>query len=328
MWSVRGFLWLVLLTFCLAGCAEPPALRTNSWRFVVVGDLHLSETRTTVANQLVAAMRGDDPSLVLITGDLVEGGSLTADQIQGQLDTFLEVMAPLTGDGIPVYPVRGNREAGMTDGVRLWNAAFSGIAALPANGPEGETGLTYAVARHNALFIGLDAYVNRRRVNQAWLDVQLAANVRPHVFVFAHPAAFKSSHADILDDFPEDRNALWRSLSAAGARLYFCGHDHFFDLTRIDDGDGDPGNDVFQVVTGTGGAWIVSSFDFDGPNEPYTPVPLLHGAEFGYLLVEISGTGDLDREVLLTWKKRVVDPFSGAVTFVPALRFRYTASPS
>ncbi|MBU1411065.1 hypothetical protein KKC22_06050, partial [Myxococcota bacterium] len=103
---------------------------------------------------------------------------------------------------------------------------------------------------------------------------------------------------------------------------------HFFDLTRIDDGDGDPGNDVFQVVTGTGGAWIVSSFDFDGPNEPYTPVPLLHGAEFGYLLVEISGTGDLDREVLLTWKKRVVDPFSGAVTFVPALRFRYTASPS
>jgi hypothetical protein len=41
-WSAGGIFWSALLILWLAGCAEPPALRTNSWRFIVVGDLHLS----------------------------------------------------------------------------------------------------------------------------------------------------------------------------------------------------------------------------------------------------------------------------------------------
>ena len=39
-----------------------------------------------------------------------------------------------------------------------------------ASVPEGEAGLTYSVTAKNALFVGLDEYVNLHRVNQAWLD--------------------------------------------------------------------------------------------------------------------------------------------------------------
>jgi hypothetical protein len=315
---------LLLSTVPLVACEPSPALRTNPWRFVVVGDLHLTPANTTVADQLVAAMRREDPELVLITGDLVQGGGLSEELIQAQLDAFLAVFAPLTGDGIPVYPVRGNREHGMTDGERLWHAAFTG--ALPRNGPDGERGLTYAVSHRNALFLALDVYVTRHRVNQPWVDLQLAANRRPHVFAFAHEPAFRTLHNDCLDDHPDERNAFWRSLSDAGARMYFCGHDHFFNVARVDDDDGAPDNELFQVIVGTGGAYLADGFSYSGDNAPYPPVEVLHEAAYGYLLVEISGAGDHDLDVTLTWKRRVIDPFTGAVSFFPAWHLR-TRSP-
>jgi len=75
---------------------------------------------------------------------------------------------------------------------------------------------TFAVAHENALFIGLDNYVTPHRVNQAWLDQQLAANPRPHVFAFGHEPAFAVRHSDCLDDYPAARDAFLASLTDAG----------------------------------------------------------------------------------------------------------------
>jgi hypothetical protein len=61
------------------------------------------------------------------------------------------------------------------------------------------------------------------------VDQELNSNSNNHLFVFGHEAAFKVFHADCLDDSVSARNTFWNSLKTAGARVYFCGHDHFLD---------------------------------------------------------------------------------------------------
>jgi hypothetical protein len=194
----------------------------------------------------------------------------------------------------------------------------------------GETGLTYSFTSRNALFVGLDEYVDLHRVNQDWLDAQLdaqlAADTAPHVFVFGHEPAFKAFHSDCLGSYPADRNVFWSSLASAGARVTFAGHDHFFDALRIDDGDGNADDDLLQLIVGSGGGSLFTSSPYNGNNAPYSPVPLHHDVAYGYLLVEVSGDGEGDLDLTLTWKHRTVDSATGAVTYVPAKVIRTSAT--
>lgn len=305
-----------------------PSAGVQTWRFAMVGDTHVTATQKAIPAELVTAILADAPKALLVAGDLVEGGSgATATQLEQQLTAFLSVMAPLKAAGIGVYPIRGNHEADVPNNLSAWNKVFSGGEALPANGPSGEMNLSYAFTLNNALFIGLDDYVNLHRVNQGWLDAQLSANTRPHVFVFGHEAAFKTRHDDILDDYPTERTAFWQSLTRAGARTYLCGHDHFADVARLDEGDGNAANDAYQVTVGSGGGDLFTQYQYNGDNGPFTPIGVFHDAStYGYLLVELSGTSDTDLGVTLTWKKRSQDPATGSVSYVPAYTFSYTAA--
>ncbi len=279
------------------------------WRFAVLGDTHVTAGQTAIPAEIVAALRQDGVSFVLVAGDLVEAGrGASLDQYRSQLLTWQNVFAPLYAAGIGVYPVRGNHEADVPGGLDTWKAVFSGSYAPPSNGPAGEEGLTYSLAFHNARIIALDEYVDIHRVNQAWLAARLAADpAHPHLFVFGHEPAFKVFHTDCLGTYPDSRNVFWASLGAAGARVYFSGHDHFFDTARIDDGDGQPGNDLYQIVAGTGGGDFFTQYRYNGTNAPYTPEGLSHEAQYGYVLVEVSGTNATDLDVTLTWKHRTVE---------------------
>lgn len=298
-----------------------PAPGTASpWRFAVVGDTHVPSS--TLLADLVPALVKEGVKLVLVPGDLVEAGAAaSASTFATQLATWKALVAPLRTAGISVYPVRGNHEADANRSVDTWNAAFSGDWALPGNGPATEANLTYSFTFENALFLGLDQYASLHRVNQGWLEAQLAANTtRPHVFVFGHEPAFKVFHADGLDDFPTERDAFWKSLNAAGARFYFCGHDHFFDAARIDDGDGRTDNDLVQVVTGTGGGTLFGTYRYNGANGTSTPTGLHHAMANGYTLVEVSGTGSADLEQTLTFKQRGADG-----SYTPVYTYRTSA---
>ena len=316
---------VLLAALILAGPAAGAA--PVPWRFAVVADTHVAPGATAIPGEVVAAALADAAELVLVPGDVVQAGRrVSQDELRAQLDLFRAVVAPLAAAGIPVYPVRGNHESDARDGLALWDEAFSGAAALPSNGPAGEVNLTYSFVHRNALFVGLDEYVGLHGVNQAWLDGQLAGNDRPHVFVFGHEPAFKAFHEDGLDDYPGERDAFWQSLARGGARVYLCGHDHFFDVARIDDGDGDEGNDLYQAIVGTGGGELFTRHSYDGDNSAYTPRALYHEAQHGYLLVEVGGAGGGDLGVTLTWKRRVVDPATGAASYVPAWSSGWSAA--
>jgi hypothetical protein len=180
---------------------------------------------------------------------------------------------------------------------------------------------TYAVYYSNAVVLVLNHYVwtNKLVANQRWVDAVLATNIQPHVFALGHTAAFSVQHTDCLGFYPELRNALWRSLISAGLRMFFCGHDHFYDHARIDDGDGDPDNDGHQFVVGTGGAAFYPDSTYDSDNGPWKPTRVFHEENYGYVLVDVDGD-----TVNCTWKRRagpgVFEP--GGDEFTYALRPR------
>lgn len=247
-------------------------------------------------------------------------------RLEKELLLFRNTMEPIYGKDIPVYCVRGNHSATQRypdhpgypdhrpiwpDTKKIWDKVMSGKYANPDNGPEREKNVTFSVVHQNAMVLGLDLYTPNldsaanpdgsypkdacRRVNQSWLDEQLKIN-KEHVFVFTHEPAFKVQHNDCMHgdisygaDFSVYRNQFWESISSAGARVYFCGHDHGYDHARIDDGDGKFDNDIHQLVVGTAGAGVNISPEYNGYNAPYTPIQQEHAAKFGYVLVEING---------------------------------------
>jgi hypothetical protein len=67
----------------------------------------------------------------------------------------------------------------------------------------------------------------------------------------------------------------------------------------IRDEDGDPSNDIHQVIVGTASS-LHRNGTFDGDNGSWTPDSIFHAKENGYILVEIK-----DDDVQLTWKHRI-----------------------
>ncbi len=289
------FISFLFAVVSLAGCAEP------RWKFIVTGDSRDGDNgvNTTILGELAAEVVKRQVDLVLLSGDLVNG-YVDQTALESQFNTWRNTMQPVYDAGIGVYVVRGNHDVGKPAGVTAWNNVFKDEFSMPDNGPAGQKNLTYSVTHKNALIIGLDQYIKHRRVNQAWLDTQLAANTNPHIFVFGHEPAFKLLHEDCLDDYPAERDAFWASIEKAGGRTYFCGHDHFYNHARIDD-NGDPGNDIHQYLVGTAGAPLYGfSGNYDGDNTDYTAENIYHAKEYGYVLVEIAGL-----DVTLTWIERV-----------------------
>lgn len=275
--------WRLPATLCLlwAGCLATPA-HAQRWKFVVFGDTigldNPTQINTNILGELAQAIAGVQPDLVLFAGDFATYPSLERYQL------WTNIFAPVLNAGIPVYPTLGNHDI---DDPASFTNVFGSL--LPTNGPPGEPG-TYAVTHANGLFLLLSEFVPGReyRVNQGFVDAVLATNTQPHVFALGHVPAFKLYHSGTLGDYPDARSQLWNGLSNAHARFYFCGHDHFYDRTRLDDGDGNPENDLQQVIVGTGGAIQYPDGIFDGTNGIWAPVRRYHTNGFGFVSVEIE----------------------------------------
>jgi len=298
---------------------ETAAGGAESLRFVVTADTQGSDgngVNSTVLAEIVQATISEGADFIIVAGDLVDGSSGQG-TFESQLLHWRDIMQPLYDANVDVYPVRGNHDTGgnpKTD----WDNVFTGEYALPDNGPSGEKNVTYSFTHENAFIVGLDQYTNIHRINQAWLDEQLGSNTKPHVFVFGHEPAFKLFHWDCLGEYPDERDIFWNSIVAAGARVYFCGHDHSYDHARIDEHDGNPNNDVHQFVALGGGDLFYTGGLYDGDNGSWTPRRLDHAdCVRGYILVEIDGA-----DATLSWKRR-----TGVGEFEVGDVFSYTAGP-
>jgi fibronectin type 3 domain-containing protein len=279
---LRKVLPTLLCGLVILASSGPAFAQTTKWKFIAVGDTRGTGSpdiiNTPILTELASEIVAQGAQFVLMPGDLVSSGSLAGFQ------AWKSIMAPVYQAGIRVYPVMGNHD---TADAPAYLQVFG--PDLPANGPAGEVGRTYAFSWDNVLILGLDTELNVGRVNQSWVDGILAANSFPHIFVMGHRPAFKANHTDCLDDYPTERDAFWNSLKRAGATSYFCGHDHFYDHARVDDGDGNPNNDVHQLIVGCGGAPFHTTYAYDGVNTSWLPLNLYHEVQYGYTVVEVDG---------------------------------------
>lgn len=326
-----NFLWafLLFLFLVLPGMSRPVAgasLEASSaaWKFAVISDTQDNNkgksNKTCLNNQVVQAISEDiaqeRPDFVFVTGDLVNGWFRNGGtDYQTQYAKWKAALAPVYHAGIRVYPIRGNHDSGPerlalpplpahleppADTIEVLKKAFQTAFTepyIPKNGPAGEEGLTYSFIHKNAFIVGIDQYtVGQHKVNQAWLDRTLAENRQPHVFIFGHEPAFGAGHPDNLAFFPQERNLFWNSIGKAGAKIYFCGHDHFFNRAVISDQAGNP---IRQIIAGTGGGplkpWSGVYKDNDGVKGEYH-----NGDHHGYLLVTVDGP-----QVTVAWKALV-----------------------
>lgn len=259
------------MPLCLFLLASPAV--ASVWRFAVVGDtrgdgLNTPANRwvnTPVLAAMAKAISNDCPELVLIAGDLIYGdpASSSSTNMAAQFALWTNAMAPVYQAGIPVYPVRGNHDSYGDNA--LGTAFLTAFTNTPRNGPTGEVGLTYSFTHKNAFFAALDQYCTAHTVNQAWLTNQLALNTKTHVFTFGHEPAVQVMHSSCLAENRTARDAFINSLTDAGGRLYFCGHDHFYDHAIV---TAPNGLSFRQLVVGSGGA---PGYSWSG----------VYGADFG-----------------------------------------------
>jgi hypothetical protein len=302
----------LLCTFCFSSMTFAD---TTHWRFTVASDSHVtnSESSGVMLGKIAQSILKDNVDLTLWGGDIVDASVWTNDGFASQLRAWRNVLAPIYDAGIGVYPVRGNHGSFFTPG---WQSVFSD---LPDNGPEDEKYATYSFSHNGAFFVGLDQWGSHPyRVNQTWLDAQFAANTSPLVFVFGHTPAYSVYHGDCLDDYPAQRDAFIDSIAAEGGRTYFCGHDHSYNHAEIDS-DGNPDNDIHQIVVGSAGTKIYPWYGtYNGNNSGDTVSRIYSESNQGYVLVDVNGL-----DVTMTWK--AYDPLTDS--FVARDQWGYTAVP-
>jgi len=343
---LAAFLLVILPATCLAQSSG--SLTEKPWKFIVTCDSRgsVNGIQPIVLSELVTEILSEGVDFLLFPGDLVAGyASIGPAGFEDELRTWVQMMDPVYNAGIGVYVSRGNHEIMDVWGYSIrpdidpednhatrWLNVFGNDLypkqKLPDNGPEFEKYMTYAVTHKNAFIVSLDQYAGINHddihmVNQEWLDAQLAANTKPHIFIAGHEPAFRAMHADCLDNRQAERDAFWASIRNAGGRTYFTGHDHFYDHARIDDGDGNPDNNVHQYIIGTGGAYPYTwSPPYSGNNSYYTVEQLSHAENYGYVLVEVDG-----HNVTLTWMERHTADLGIPGIYQPDEVWSYTVRP-
>lgn len=322
----------ILILLCVSflicpRCGRGDAGRVPLWRFAVISDTqgdrrdgkNKSCINDEVLNRIASDIVRERPDLVLVSGDLVNGWLHNRGTgYESQYAGWKKAMKPVFEAGIMVFAVRGNHDSGPErivlpplpphlepppGSLALLEKEFRSAVIrpyTPMNGPEGENGLTYSFVHKNAFIIGLDQFSGRQhRVNQEWLERQLQANKQVHLFVFGHEPAFEADHRDNLSFFREARDRFWESIGKAGARIYFCGHDHFYNRALVGN---DGVNPMWQVIGGTGGGRLRT---WSGIYKESKRVQCeYHNGDYhGYILVTVDGT-----EVTVIWKALVNPP--------------------
>jgi hypothetical protein len=235
----------------LTGCA-------SAVRIVVAGDgratpqprpIDVNGINDVINHELARAVLREKAKALLWTGDLVEVTNHDDSTFEKELLAWCRIYQPLYDHSVKVLPARGNHEMMSPHPDRVWNEVFSGPYALPENGPEADKNLSFYDVVGPALVVGVDQYeIGKEIVDVPWLEKTLNEHKEPFIFVYGHEPAFMDGHhTDTLDAHPDARDALWECLIRHGARVYLCGHDHFYDHLFVTRAAGDIGPVIASI---------------------------------------------------------------------------------
>jgi hypothetical protein len=258
-----------------------------------------------------AAVVKEKPDLFLWTGDIVNVNYMTGSGpiekskfFKDGLDAWFKAMEPVYQNHIKVLPTRGNHEVvwydekhnphPLDDAEKIWKNAFSGGHALPQETVFDNNQLSFYYVQGPVLLIGLDQYekdYDDHHVSQQWLNDVLNKNKKPFIFAFGHEAAFATSTnhpaSDTLAAHREERDKMCKALGDAGAQLYLCGHDHFYDRMLATWSKGDC--KIRQVAAGTAGAPFYFKTDYPCENDWTLKQERHFDSVYGYVLISLDG---------------------------------------
>lgn len=288
-----------------------------SWSFAVLGDQRDNNGTAGVNTAVIKAMVKDINSrgvtLAVLGGDQIHGIASTGSPDQTTLPKMYKNWRSAMGKLLRIsYPVRGNHEISGEKSTPFYpyywrTCVVKQLPQIPKNGPPREQGLNFSFSKNNAFFVGLDNFIpgNENRVNQSWLDWELAANVLPHLFVFGHePAVAADPILPNMAFYPLERDAFWESLSDAGAQVYLSGHHHLYNraTVTITDVHGRTTNPITQMIVGAGGApfepWLGALYPYvpgggqpapPSPESVVCPVESALQNQYGYAIVTVDG---------------------------------------
>jgi len=156
-----------------------------------------------------------------------------------------EMISAVLGEDYAWYPVLGNHDPESPSTMSYLRAYSQTVPNVVNRGPEGCEATTYSFEWANAHFVVLNQYFDGVKdwglegdvVPELldWLEADLAANTKGHVFVIGHEPLMPMPdmdngrvrhQGDSLDEDPESAFRFHQLLLKYGVTAYICGHTH------------------------------------------------------------------------------------------------------
>ena len=218
---------------------------TEFWNTTVANTRKIAECSQPIFDQLVETLKQQKPDLVLITGDLTEGGQLKSHEyVKDKLDE-------LRAAGLKIFVIPGNHDlTGSVDfGEFYKDFGYSDATA--------QEGLSYVAEPFPGLTLlginsGTDGKLSEETLNFAVTQARTATEKGNQIIYMMHHALLPHiSYADVLE--PSSNVADWENireqLACAGIRVVLSGHFHVSDIAK--DLTNDLSRSIYDISTGS-----------------------------------------------------------------------------
>ena len=218
---------------------------TGFWNTTVENTRKIAECSQPLFDQLVDTLKQQMPDLVLITGDLTEGGRLESHEyVKGKLNE-------LRAAGLKVFVIPGNHDL---TGTVKFDAFYKDFGYTDATAREG---LSYVAEPFPGLTLlginsGPDGKLSEATLNFAVAQARAATARGNQIICMMHHALLPHiCHANLI--IPSSNVADWENvreqLACAGVRVVLSGHFHVSDIAM--DLTNDLSRSIYDISTGS-----------------------------------------------------------------------------
>lgn len=218
---------------------------TEFWNTTVQNSRKIAECSQPIFDQLVETLKQQKPDLVLITGDLTEGGQLKSHEyVKDKLDE-------LRAAGLKIFVIPGNHDlTGTVD----FGEFYKDFGYSEATAQEG---LSYVAEPFPGLTLlginsGTDGKLSEETLNFAITQARSATEKGNQIICMMHHALLPHiSYANVL--ISSSNVADWENvreqLACAGIRVVLSGHFHVSDIAM--DLTNDLNRSIYDISTGS-----------------------------------------------------------------------------
>ena len=218
---------------------------TEFWNTTVQNSRKIAECSQPIFDQLVETVKQQKPDLVLITGDLTEGGQLKSHEyVKDKLDE-------LRAAGLKIFVIPGNHDL---TGTVNFGEFYKDFGYSEATAQEG---LSYVAEPFPGLTLlginsGTDGKLSEETLNFAVTQARAATKKGNQIICMMHHALLPHiSYANVL--ISSSNVADWENvreqLACAGIRVVLSGHFHVSDIAM--DLTNDLSRSIYDISTGS-----------------------------------------------------------------------------